>query len=146
MLFDADAFRTAARSARRSGDREVGGVLIGYRSGSDVHVRDVLVIPDERSTRTRYVLREEPREKRLGEYLAALPTGSPLGYVGTWHSHPARLGPSFVDKQTFRRQVWSARGLIALVVLAADGSEWVPYGLLGRPRIWASVASVLVTP
>lgn len=139
-----EAFDLAARAARRARGRETGGALIGFRSGPDIHVRDVLVIPDAKASRTRYVLREVPRESALATYRAQLPLGSVLGYVGTWHSHPALAGPSFMDRQTFRREVWSAKGPLALVVLASDDSSWAPFGVLGSPRIRCRDAEVII--
>lgn len=139
-----DAFDLAARAARRARGRETGGALIGFRSGSDIHVRDVLVVPDSEATRTRYVLREDQRERELERYLSHLAHGSLLGYVGTWHSHPAPCGPSFVDRQTFRRELWSARGPIALLVLAAEQMGWVLHGMTGSPRLRCRVTDVVV--
>ena len=129
-----EAFNIACRAARRARGRETGGVLIGFRSESDIHVRDVLVVRDRKATRSRYVLRQADRERDLERYRSHLPQGSVLGYVGTWHSHPAPCGPSFIDRQTFRRELWSAQAPLALVVLAAERAKWVPHGLTGAPR------------
>lgn len=145
VVMSGEALRRAERHARRSPTREVGGVLIGFRAGDDVHVEDVVPVDDARSTRTTFRLRKGPREKAITDYLSQVGKGSVLGYVGTWHSHLADAGPSLVDRRTFHRELWSAPDVLALIVVAAkpDG-RWEPYALAGRPRLRAGSSTVVV--
>lgn len=141
----ARSLRRAERQAGGSTQREVGGILIGFRAGDDVHVEDVIPIADDASTRTTFRLRREPREAALDYFLSRQPEGSVLGYVGTWHSHLADARPSLTDRSTFHRELWSAGDLLALVVVAAQpGGGWQPYALAGRPRLRARAAAVEV--
>jgi hypothetical protein len=100
-----------------------------------VHVVDVLEIRDPAATRTRFTLLANRREDVLNKYLAELPRDSPIGYVGTWHSHLADAGPSWLDRQTFRREIWTARDLVIQMVLARSATGWRPYTLIGRGRM-----------
>lgn len=120
--------------ARRSPNREIGGVLFGAREGDDVHVVEVVQVQDPAATRRRFVLHRELREATIARYLAELPCGSPVGYVGTWHSHPADKGPSFVDRRTFRRQVREAPDTIAMLIVASADGEWNLYAAVGGPE------------
>lgn len=137
-----DAARIVERAARRRPEREVGGLLVGFRSGNDVHVEDVIVVADPTASRNRFVLREGRREKALQRYRRSIPEGSPLGYVGTWHSHPADVGPSWVDRRTFRQELLSAPDSIAMVVLARCGPDWRPVALVGRPHFRVCPAEI----
>jgi integrative and conjugative element protein (TIGR02256 family) len=138
----AASLRRAERHARLSRTREVGGVLIGFRAGEDVHVEDVVPVDDASSTGTRFRLRSGPREEAIANYLSRRPKGSMLGYVGTWHSHLADVGPSLTDRRTFHRELWSARDVVALVVVARFDGGWHPYALAGRPRLRARTCTV----
>lgn len=124
----------AERRAHRSNHRETGGLLLGFRSEHDVYVVDIIEVRDPSATPTRFSLPEKRREAALSSYLEALPSDSPVGYVGTWHSHPADVGPSWRDRQTFRLDALRATDLIALMVLARRTSAWHPYLLLGGGR------------
>jgi integrative and conjugative element protein (TIGR02256 family) len=132
-----DALRTVERRASRSPHRETGGLLLGFRAGTDVHVADVIEVRDPSATRTRFTLSEKKREAALARYLDGLDRDSPLGYVGTWHSHPANAGPSWTDRQTFRIETVTAPDTVAMLVIARSRDGWVSYALLpsGRCRI-----------
>jgi proteasome lid subunit RPN8/RPN11 len=130
-----EALRMAERVARRSPDREAGGLLVGFRTNGRIHVEDVIAVRDPAASRTRFVLREDLREDALRRYRRGLPAGSPLGYVGTWHSHLADVGPSRVDRWTFRQELWDATDMLALIVVAKRAQAWGLVGLAGRPRL-----------
>jgi len=135
---------SAERRARRHLPRETGGLLLGYRDGLDVHIVDAIEVGDASAGRSHYVLRHAARERALAEYLNALPPGSPVGYVGTWHSHPANVGPSWTDRQTFRHDVLRAPDTVAMVVLGRAGVGWEPHAFLPHGRCWIRKASAEV--
>lgn len=119
-------------------------MLFGARAGEDVHVVDVVQVQDAAATRRRFVLRKELREASIARYLAELPCGSPVGYVGTWHSHPADRGPSYVDRRTFRRQVRAAPDTIAMLVVASAETGWNLYAAIGGAAAPIGRAEVVV--
>jgi integrative and conjugative element protein (TIGR02256 family) len=134
VVIASSALWAAERRAGRTSGRETGGLLLGFRSEDTVCVADIIEVRDPSATRTRFSLPEKRREVALSHYLAKLPADSPIGYVGTWHSHPADVGPSRLDKQTFRRDAVCARDLVVLMVLTRQDSGWRQHFLLGRRR------------
>jgi hypothetical protein len=134
------------RAASASPNREVGGLLLGFRLDSTVHVEDIRPVCDPGATRTRFVLREKQRDDVLARYRVCLPPGSPVGYVGTWHSHLGDSGPSLLDRKTFQREIWSASDILALIVLTRTARDWQPVALTGRPRFRVHNAQIDVIP
>lgn len=116
--------------AEASLPNECGGLLIGFRVNKDVHVEHVVLVPPARAGRTRLLLSKHARERELRRALRRLPADSPLGYVGTWHSHPGPQGPSFIDRTTARVEGATALDLIALLVVRRKPSGWSPSALL----------------
>jgi proteasome lid subunit RPN8/RPN11 len=114
--------------------REIGGLLLGWRHNRGVYVRNSVAVPDARARHTVYRRRYEPAAEVLEAALADLPTDSPVGYVGEWHSHPAATGPSWVDRLEMRRISKQRDGAVGLVVSAYDAraKTWRPAGLVAR--------------
>ena len=110
-----DALRAAAR---RSIAREHGGILVGYRSGVDIVVEDILEVPDATANRTSYLRREDAARQTLTEFLKHIGSDTTVGYVGEWHTHPAPLPPSPTDQHAMRIMVRGNRYPVALVVAA----------------------------
>lgn len=135
LIITRSALVAAEQAAYSRIPRETGGILIGFRSASDVYITDVVEVADDHSTGCRFVLREESREKALTRYLREAPPECPFGYVGSWHSHPAQVGASSRDMKTLRQEARSAPDLVAMMVLMqASNSAWVVEGAIGYPR------------
>lgn len=100
--------------------RETGGLLIGWIEGEAVSVVDLITVLHPRPERSRYLLDAARANAALDEYLAAT-QGKHLGYVGSWHTHPAMAGPSPLDMMTFRRVTRRMGIPLAFVVAATDG-------------------------
>lgn len=62
--------------------------------------------------------------RALVEAFAAAPPGSPVGYVGEWHSHPAAVEPSPVDLSAIADIAGATDDAVILVVLSRDNDEW----------------------
>lgn len=133
LVIAGEAIDAAIRLADASPSREVGGVLFGFRIGRNVHVEDLIQVVDPTATGSRFVLRAEPREEAIRVYRAARPTNSIIGYVGTWHSHPADVDPSTTDRRTFRRELRAAKDRLAMLVVVATSQGWEPRALIGQP-------------
>lgn len=99
---------------------ETGGALIGWREGATVSVMDFIEIPSARAERSRYELRAADLNAALASYLTRA-SDTRLGYVGSWHTHPAAVSPSFVDKHTFMKTARAHSGPLAFLVAATDG-------------------------
>lgn len=116
--------------------RETGGILLGWRHATGVHVEQALEVPDRQAGHTWYRRRHAPAEAALAAILDQLPEGSDLGYVGEWHTHPAPVGPSFCDRRELRRISGKTTNEVALLVVAYDkgASMWTPVGLTAHRR------------
>lgn len=129
--------------ARRSAAIERGGLLVGFREGSDILVEDILEVPDTRAGRTTYLRREGPARAALDAYLARPGTDKLVGYVGEWHTHPRPVGPSAVDEAAMRAMVRANRRTVGLIVAALDDDLRTVqlHGLVSAaPTPWTRVA------
>ncbi|MBK8447349.1 MAG: Mov34/MPN/PAD-1 family protein [Micropruina sp.] len=99
---------------------ETGGALVGWREGAAVIVMDFIEISSGKPLRARYDLGIADLNSALADYLSSA-TDARMGYVGSWHSHPAAVGPSFIDRCTFRKTSRAHANPLAFVVAATDG-------------------------
>jgi len=107
----------AAKAAR---PLETGGILIGWREGDCVIVRDWIQICASDPRPSRFVIDAAEATEALGRHLRA--RQEPFeGYVGTWHSHPSLTPPSAVDIKTYRASASATQAPLAFVVLATNG-------------------------
>ena len=113
------------RSCAAATDNETGGILIGTRSRNAILVTDTIEIPPAHPYPTDYTLRVDAANKALELYLSAVGPDHPLGYVGSWHSHPTSSQPSHTDNGTLKRDARAQSGAVALVVVArsAPGTD-----------------------
>ena len=126
------ALRHATSCAGSAEPRETGGVLLGFRSGRDVYVTDVVEVRGEVATNNRYVSTENDRNDAIASFLGRAGNEHPVGYVGTWHSHPGNTKASPIDKRTLRAEAVDAPDLVAMVVLFASGEGWCPDGYVAH--------------
>ena len=96
-----DAMIEAMRAESERGlPNETGGVLIGHVDAAGFTVITAVVGPGPRAVRTR------TRFRRDGEYAQKEvdrvhgESGGRDDYVGEWHSHPASVGPSGIDRDS----------------------------------------------
>jgi proteasome lid subunit RPN8/RPN11 len=133
------ALAVAERTASSRLPRETGGILLGVRVGRDVYVADVVEVADDQSTGSRFVLREAAREEALARYRSDVPPDCPVGYVGSWHSHPALAAGSSRDTRTLRQEAKTVQDLVAMLILMrAPAGAWLAEGAVGyRKRVIA---------
>ena len=114
----------ATRHALEALPHETGGILTGWRAGTEVIVDSFLEVRDPEATRNGYWRRESPAKRMLADYLKSA-DDSDLGYVGEWHSHPQPLPASTTDIASLKAIAWQVRAPIALVVLMVHQVERV---------------------
>jgi len=114
-----EAIRTAARRAH---PLETGGALLGYRRDRAVLITDAIVISDPDATPASYTGRGRMIQNALDHILPTLPEGT--GYVGPWHTHPARLGHSGRDRRALRRIAGQYSDPIASIVAKKMAKEY----------------------
>lgn len=132
LLIAGDAMSEMREFAEDSLPNECGGLLIGFRLEDNVHVEHVVHVPPARASPTRLLLSKRTRERELHRVLRRLPDDSPLGYVGTWHSHPGPAGPSVLDRTTAWVEGTRASDLIAQMVVRRLPTGWVPAALIAH--------------
>lgn len=139
-----DSLRTAARGSVKL---EHGGILVGYRSGRELHVYDALTVPDKTSDGCNYLRRSIPAEQVLQAYLEGA-NESLLGYVGEWHTHPQLVPPSGIDIRSMREISRGNAHTTALIVAALEprANEVHFFGLMSRPsrRLYGGYRDVQV--
>jgi|SRR6266850_21837 len=98
LAISADAIAFIERTASQSPVSETGGILIGYHSGSDIHVvKATDAGPYAQRSSCEFLRDRAYCQNILNEEFAA--TGA--DYVGEWHTHVVDLpGPSDGDLQT----------------------------------------------
>lgn len=134
LLVEQQAWDAMVAAAGADAMRETGGVLLGWRHDRGVYVQAAVQVPDARARHTLYRRRHRPAAEVLEAALVDLPAGSPVGYVGEWHSHPAPTGPSWVDRREMRRISKQRTDAVGLLVCAYDAHSrtWTPAGLVAR--------------
>ncbi len=115
---------------------ETGGILLGWRIETGIHIAKAMHVPDRTARRTRYQRRHSIAEGALANALDLLPSDSPVGYVGEWHTHPALVGPSRVDRKELRRISRKTENEVALLIAALDDERdgWAAFGLTAARR------------
>jgi proteasome lid subunit RPN8/RPN11 len=115
-----DAISSAGRASIPS---ETGGILLGWETTSGFELTDALVIDDPSASTTSYTRNPEASQAALDHVLLAQPDGSPLGYIGEWHSHPAPCPPSSSDVRAMRRIGKQLSDRPCVLLVAAFHSE-----------------------
>jgi proteasome lid subunit RPN8/RPN11 len=114
-------------TAERAAPRETGGILLGHRDGSDVHVERCIVVPDQQASGHTYVRSYKAAQRLLDEALGDR-RRQLMGWVGEWHSHPNPGGPSPRDLRELSRLAREDGQAVALVVLVRKKAQWTPQG------------------
>lgn len=110
------ARRLIVQTGRRALPLETGGILIGHRDGEHVVVTRAVEVPSPAATRRSYRLDHDQAQAALVRDLRAHPSDGLAGYVGEWHTHPASVGPSIVDRVSIASAARKSKSPIALIV------------------------------
>lgn len=104
-------------SARSHPGTETGGILIGYRESRSLTVTHAVEVPSSRPSHHSYVRSDVVAQEALAKFFSDRDPEDPSGYVGEWHSHPGRPGPSAMDRSVLRELASSVLAPVALVVV-----------------------------
>lgn len=134
VVVDPSAWEDAVQTASRQSGTETGGILWGCRHSAGVYVAELIEVPDPDATCTSYVRSSETAARELESRIRGLPEESLDGYVGEWHTHLERQGPSRTDRSEINQISKNSGGEVALIVIALDprSSLWAPEGLCAR--------------
>lgn len=121
------------------GAPESGGILLGYRRGSHLHVTEATVpLASDQASRTRFSRSAAPhQEAALARWRQSDGT---IDYLGEWHTHPEHSpSPSTIDTDGWRR-ICSKRNTPMLFVIAGTKERlWIG---LGTPTGLRSMADM----
>ena len=134
IVVEPSGWHAATTFAAQQEGRETGGILLGWRHTTGIYVSRFIEVADRDATRSGYLRRHAMAASHLEELLGELPAGSPIGYVGEWHTHPKRARPSWTDRTELKRISKNRDADIALIVAVYEPGdvEWVPVGLCAR--------------
>lgn len=132
LLIAAPALRRAITAAIAASPREAGGVLLGFRSGSDVCITNLLEVAAAVATHTRYASEEADRNAAIEQFTAKQVRDEQIGYVGTWHCHPGASKASPRDRRTLREEAATASDLVGMLVLYRTRRGWQHDGYVGH--------------
>lgn len=125
-----------SRHAIEAGSKELGGILVGWWENSCIAVvHDLLIVPDTGAGRTHYKRKHNGAQDILNLYRDGLDDHR-VGYIGEWHSHPARQPPSGTDRATLASITRRSGNAVLLVVLSVERGEVTPHALIGSPGRW----------
>jgi integrative and conjugative element protein (TIGR02256 family) len=123
-----------AQHANQAAPKETGGLLLGWWEGTTVVVGHAVEVPDPEATSSTWTRHQDAAQAALDAALRDL--GHPwLGYVGDWHSHPARLSASPVDELCLRRASREYAQPLTLLVYQVDGRLGARVAYQGRIRV-----------
>ncbi|MFF5794638.1 SAVED domain-containing protein [Paeniglutamicibacter sp. NPDC012692] len=118
-----DAYEAIATETAKHLPVETGGILLGYREGTNLVVTHALMVDGQGASGVRYVRDDVRANSILDAFLAERDRDDPVGYIGEWHSHPAPHGPSPIDVAAIRETAKTSEGPLALLVHAPGGDE-----------------------
>ena len=123
-----------ATTAASHTELETGGILAGWRHNAGIYVSKFIEVSVSRATRASYLRRHTLATEHLENLIESLPEGSPIGYVGEWHTHPGNHGPSWTDHNQLNRISKRLEADIALIVLIQNGDadKWKPSAICAR--------------
>ena len=129
MLIEEQVWETILRF-RQTGNAatEAGGILLGYRRGTHLHVVDA-TIPHAADRRSRFRF---SRAKESHQHIALQrwkETYGTVDYLGEWHTHPEEMpSPSSIDSSEWRR-IYEQRPVPMLfVILGWSSHVWIGVG------------------
>ena len=126
VLIEEKVLQVFARHRQlHQGAPESGGILLGYRRGSHLHVTEATApLASDQASRTRFFRSAAPHQQAaLARWRQSDGT---IDYLGEWHTHPEHSpSPSTIDTGGWRR-IWSKRKTPMLFVIAGTQDRlWI---------------------
>ena len=121
------------------GAPEAGGILLGYRRGSHLHVTEATApLASDKASRTRFLRSAAPHQQ------AALArwreSGGLMDYLGEWHTHPEHSpSPSTIDTGGWQHICSKRKTPMLFVILGTQDRLWIG---LGTPTGLRSMAEL----
>lgn len=107
---------------------ESGGILLGYRRGSHLHVTEATgPLVSDQASRTRFFRSAAPHQQAaLARWRESDGT---MDYVGEWHTHPEHSpSPSPIDVAGWQRICHKRNMPMLFVIAGTQGGLWIGFG------------------
>jgi len=107
---------------------EAGGILLGFRRGSHLHVTD-LTLPGAEDKRSRTAFYRSAASHQKIAMTCWLESNGTMGYLGEWHTHPQKdPSPSTIDIREWRVILSSEPQNMVFVIAGNDDKSWIGIG------------------
>lgn len=129
VLVEADV-RQRINAFRQLGKREVeaGGVLLGYRRGSHLHVTDS-TLPQRQDKRSRTYFERCDSFHQAYALDRWRESGGQIDYLGEWHTHPELVPvPSCLDRLEWRKICAVRDEAMSFLILGNGVTDWLGIG------------------
>ena len=119
---------------------ESGGILLGYRRGSHLHVTEATVpLLSDHASRTHFFRSAAPHQE------AALvrwrESGGTIDYLGEWHTHPEHSpSPSTIDTDGWQRICSSRKTPMLFVITGTQDRLWIGLSTPNGPGLMSELA------
>lgn len=125
ILLSANLVKTVDADLKRHGyDRERGGILLGLRRGSHLHI-DEATLPMKWDVGTTFAFRRSSKGHKELALRRWRQSNRTIDWVGEWHSHPERhASPSSIDLQSWRGITLDRAAPMAFLILGWERS-WI---------------------
>lgn len=118
---------------------EAGGIILGYRRGTHLHVTQV-TIPQISDKRHRYGFHRSAQHHQQVALKAWHASGNTMDYLGDWHTHPElHPSPSELDLNEWKKICSKRTSPMLFMIIGVSGDLWV--GLGDSREITCCVAS-----
>ena len=106
---------------------ESGGILLGYRRGSHLHVTEATTPREsDKASRTRFFRSSAPHQRAaLARWRGS---GGTMDYVGEWHTHPeCNPTPSTIDMRGWTQASSTCKAPMLFVIVGTQNSFWIGF-------------------
>lgn len=115
----------------KSSDAEAGGLLLGFRRGSHLHVT-ACTQPFPADKRTRTSFKRTCAGHAEIAYTRWRTSQERMDYLGEWHSHPeAKASPSGIDLREWRKLLGDRRDALFFLIVGIN-KHWFGIGMQSR--------------
>ncbi len=119
VILHAEVSSSITAAAAAANEVETGGLLLGWWEAGNIVARYAIEVADPDATTSSWTRDEERAQQALEGALFDL-SHPWLGYIGDWHTHPARCGPSNQDEDSIRQASRGYEQPLLLLVHRAD--------------------------
>ncbi len=107
---------------------EAGGILLGFRRGSHLHVTD-LTLPGAEDKRSRTAFYRSAASHQKIAMSRWLESNGTMGYLGEWHTHPQKHpSPSPIDIREWKVILSKQPQNMVFVIAGNDEKNWIGIG------------------